>query len=367
MKWMTRVFARRTIPLIVGAFVLGALVVGTLWGVISSADGRGTTVSSKVPVSTPRATPGPSPSSAPSAPATATCPAGGKTVSNADQLQAALSAAKPGATIVLAPGTYVGNFQATTSGTAANPITLCGESASILDGDSTGKGYVFHLDRASYWHLVGFSVRNGQKGVVADGTVGSVIQGLTVSGIGDEGIHLRATSTDNLVTGNTVSNTGLLKAKFGEGIYIGTAKSNWCDYSGCQPDKSDRNVISKNTISHTTAENVDIKEGTTGGTLSGNSFDGSGLSGGTDSWVDVKGNDWIIEGNTGTTSPKDGFQTHQIVDGWGTRNVFRNNIAHVNGPGFGFALRPALNNVVECNNTVAGAASGTSNVSCTGG
>src|SRR5699024_11419784 len=46
-----------------------------------------------------------------------------------------------------------------------------------------------------------------------------------------------------------------------------------------------------------------------------------------DSWVDVKGNDWLIEGNTGTASPVDGFQTHEILDGWGTGNVFRGNTA----------------------------------------
>lgn len=268
---------------------------------------------------------------------------------------------------MLAPGTYTGNFEATVSGTESAPITLCGPPEAVLDGGGISKNYVFHLNHASYWRLLGFSVTNGQKGVVADGTVGSLIQGLTVFKMGDEGIHLRTMSTDNTVDGNHVSKTGLLKSKFGEGIYIGSAKSNWCTYTNCQPDKSDRNVISNNVISETTAESVDIKEGTTGGTLSGNTFDGSMLSGAfADSWVDVKGNNWLIENNTGNNSPNDGFQTHQILDGWGTNNIFRNNTANVNGPGFGFAFRPSLNNVVECNNKVSGAASGLSNISCRG-
>lgn len=365
MSWLAGLFTRRTIPIVIGAFLAGALVVGTVWGVASLAGGGKGSGAPNPAVSKPADSHSATP--APSVTASVGCPSGGKSVSTADQFRAALSAAKPGGVIVLAGGTYIGNFEATVSGTATDPITLCGGKDSILDGGTTSKGYVFYLNRATHWHLVGFTVRNGQKGVVADGTVGSVITGLTVTGIGDEGIHLRAASTDNLVTGNTVSGTGLLKEKFGEGIYVGTARSNWCDYSDCQPDKSDRNVISRNTISDTTAESVDIKEGTTGGTVSGNSFDGAGLRGDADSWVDVKGNDWVIDGNTGTSSPKDGFQTHEIVKGWGTGNVFRNNTARVNGPGFGFALRPALNNVVECNNTVAGAASGTSNISCTGG
>ena len=43
---------------------------------------------------------------------------------------------------------------------------------------------------------------------------------------------------------------------------------------------------------------------------------------GADSWVDVKGNNWTISGNTGQRSPADGFQTHQVYDGWGRGNTF---------------------------------------------
>src|SRR6185436_18008372 len=97
-------------------------------------------------------------------------------------------------------------------------------------------GYVLHLDGAQYWRLVGFSVTNGQKGVMADQTVGTVVQGLTVHGIGDEAIHLRDNSTDNVVLDNTIRDTGLRRDDYGEGVYIGTAVSNWCTYTNCQPD-----------------------------------------------------------------------------------------------------------------------------------
>jgi parallel beta-helix repeat protein len=289
-------------------------------------------------------------------------------VSSAAQLKKALSAAKPGDVITLAAGAYQGNFVGTAVGSAAQPIWLCGSSASILDGKTTARGYVLHLDKASYWNLVGFAVRDGQKGVVADGASHNIIDGLSVSGIGDEGVHLRGGSSYNTVQNNSISNTGLLKSKYGEGIYVGSARSNWCKISNCQPDRSDHNTIKKNTISNTTAENVDIKEGTTGGYLVGNSFNGLGMiHSGADSWVDVKGNSWVIDGNTGVNSVDDGFQTHQILNGWGENNTFRNNKAVVNGPGYGFDLTPALNNVVECNNVVTGAARGASNIACTGG
>ena len=89
---------------------------------------------------------------------------------------------------------------------------------------------------------------------MADGVSSSVVQGLTVTQIGDEGVHLRTASTGNVVRGLTISHTGLRTVKFGEGIYVGSAKSNWCAISDCGPDRSDHNVLVANTFSETTAE-----------------------------------------------------------------------------------------------------------------
>ncbi|MHA7218374.1 right-handed parallel beta-helix repeat-containing protein [Arthrobacter sp. MDT1-48-3] len=296
----------------------------------------------------------------------AECPEPTVRVANSTDLGNALDAARPGDVIGLAAGVYTGNFTATATGTAEEPITLCGDTESILDGGTTDDGYVFHLEDSAYWVLQGFTVRNGQKGVMVDQSTNTLITGLTVTTTGDEAIHLRKFSTDNRVIGNTISDTGLRKPKFGEGVYVGTAESNWCDISNCEPDRSDRNEISGNTISGTTSENVDIKEGTSDGILRANSFDGSGIVE-ADSWVDVKGRGWIIAENTGADSPQDGFQTHEIVDGWGTENVFRDNVAQVNGPGLGYSLKPVRDNVVECSNTAAGAGEGLSNEPCTSG
>lgn len=300
---------------------------------------------------------------------TVTCPAADVTVSSADQLAAALSAATPGQVIVMADGTYEGTFVASASGRPDAPIHLCGGRGAVLDGGGTKGGYVLHLDGATHWRLVGFSVRNGQKGVMADGTVGSVIQGLSVTEIGDEAIHLRRNSTDNLVIGNEISGTGKRRDKFGEGVYIGSAVSNWCTISDCLPDRSDRNVVADNRIRDTTSEAVDIKEGTTGGLLVGNTFDGSSTTA-ADSWVDVKGTAWTIRDNSGTNTPLDGFQTHQIEDRWGERNLFEGNtIASPSrtdddgDPGYGIALRPVADNVVRCDNTVSGGIA-LANVAC---
>ncbi len=289
-------------------------------------------------------------------------------VSTAQQLTAALAAAQPGDLIALADGQYSGHFVADRPATAKAPITVRGSRNAVIDGGSIDSGYSFHLDNADYWRLEGFTIQSGQKGVMTDQTNGAVISGLLVRNVGDEAIHLRNFSTDNFVVGCVVSGTGRKEPGFGEGIYIGTAKSNWEKFSGGKPDNSDRNKIIGNTISGVTAEAVDIKEATTGGVLGNNTFNGSAISGANsaDSWVDVKGNNWLIEGNTGVDSPKDGIQTHVIIDGWGTGNIITGNRLDVDGPGFGVSIDKPSNtaNIVSCTNIVIAAADGLFNVPC---
>ncbi|MEC5200181.1 hypothetical protein RCH21_002424 [Arthrobacter sp. PL16] len=291
------------------------------------------------------------------------CPAATQQVATSAELADALESAAPGDVIRLADGVYAGPFVARSSGTAVERIFLCGGRGAVLDGGSIKGGYVLHLDQAEHWALIGFTVRNGQKGVMADATTGTFIQDLAVTGIGDEAIHLRNNSTANVVLNNTISNTGLRKPKFGEGVYIGSAESNWCTVTECLPDRSDRNVIAGNTISGTTSESIDVKEGTVNGLIIDNTFDGSDLSG-ADSWVDVKGTAWTITGNRGENTPLDGFQTHEIIDGWGTRNLFADNTAIVNGAGHAIATRPERANIVDCANLVENAGEGLTNADC---
>ncbi len=279
-------------------------------------------------------------------------------------MKKALRTAKPGSVIRLADGIYLGTFSAKVAGTAAKPITVCGGPGAILDGGATDSGYVFHLDKASHWKLVGFGVRNGQKGVVADRSNHLLISGLTVSQIGDEAIHLRAFSSDGRVTGNVVRQTGLRKPQFGEGVYIGSSKNNWEDITGGRPDASDRNIVEFNDIALTTAESVDVKEGTTGGVVRNNRFSGEGMTE-SDSWVDVKGNDWLIENNVGAAGPVDGYQVHVLLDGWGNDNTFRGNTGELKGHGFAVNVaKKASGTVVACSNKIVGAALGISNITC---
>lgn len=261
-------------------------------------------------------------------------------------------------------GAYPGAFEISAAGTAEQPISLCGSRDAVLDGGPPDTGTTLHLQSAAHWRLVGFTVRGGQKGLMIDGSRGVVVDGLLIHGIGDEAVHLRTASTDNVVRNSTIRDTGLRRPEFGEGIYVGSAASNWCRYTGCGPDRSDRNIIEGNDIAATTAESVDIKEGTRGGVLRGNRFSGTGMSA-TDSWVDVKGSDWLITDNVGSGAPRDGFQVHVIGEGSGERNTFERNVADVGGPGYGINVTgPDRGNSVACSNRVVDAAEGLSSIPC---
>jgi Right handed beta helix region len=287
-------------------------------------------------------------------------------VHTASQLQRALDKATKGQRIRLADGVYRGEFVVRRSGSASQRNALCGSRRAVLRGDSVKEGYVLHLDGADHWTISGFSVTNGEKGVMADRAGHNIVQDLAVHHIGHEGIHLRAFSSDNLVRGNLVHDTGLRKAKYGEGVYVGSAHSNWCEHSGCKPDRSDRNKILGNRIGpDVTAESVDVKEGTSSGIVAGNDFIGRNMTG-ADSWVDVKGNGWRVQGNRGTVSPQDGFQVHVEAAGWGRGNTIARNTGDLGADGeYGVRVDDdAAGTVVRCDNQLGGAAKGLANIPC---
>ncbi|AKU16561.1 hypothetical protein VV02_12980 [Luteipulveratus mongoliensis] len=294
-------------------------------------------------------------------------PASSVEVHDAAELTTALQDARPGDTIQLADGTYAGHFQAATSGTEDAPITRTGSAGAVLDGG--GSGYGFHLDSASYWALKGFTIQNSQKGLMGDGANHNVIDHLQVQGVGDEGIHFRCASSDNVVQDSTITDTGRVQPQYGEGVYLGSAHSNWDRCDGGGEDHSDRNRVSGNVIGpDVRAESVDVKEGTTGGVISGNTFDGTGMSGENyaDSWLDVKGNGYQIIDNRGSHALLDGFQVHEAVDSWGSDNFFARNNADVGADGYGFDVDgDDRGNIVCADNTVTNAGSGAANVDLT--
>ncbi|QIP87021.1 sheath polysaccharide-degrading enzyme [Streptomyces sp. Tu 2975] len=244
-------------------------------------------------------------------------------VDTATELKAALTAARPGDTIQLADGTYTGNFKTSVDGTSSSRIMLTGSSRAVL---KAGGGYGLHLNGASYWTVRGITVTGGQKGIMTDTADGVVIDSVTVHGLDMEGVHFRNSSRDGVIKNSRIHDTGNDGRGMGEGVYVGSA--------GGTSDRSDNVQILDNTIGPDVGgEAVDIKEGTTGAKIIGNTFDGRGLTGANydDSWVDVKGNNVLVENNTGRNTTNNGYETHTQQSGWGCGTVFRGNNSDLRG------------------------------------
>jgi hypothetical protein len=318
-------------------------------------------------------------------------------VSTAAQLQSALAAARPGQTIRLAAGTYRGAFLARAAGTASQRITLTGPPNAVLINDGPAgtapscptptvgwdSGYGLWLFDAPYWNLTGFTVAESKKGIVADNSHHTTIDGVYVHDVEDEGVHFRRSSSDSVIRNSRIEKTGLVQPGFGEGLYIGSANSNWaCHGNSGGVDRSDRVQVIGNRIGpNVAAEAIDIKEGTFNGVIRGNTFDGQGVSGqnSADSWIDAKGIGYVIEDNTGTfRSPgtfANGYETHNpsttpsFANGCG--NVWRNNRSDLGGVG-DWAINvtstskcPDNPNVVYASNTVTNAVRGLTNIAVT--
>jgi hypothetical protein len=301
----------------------------------------------------------------PSSGAVITDAAGNVTVSTPDDLRSAVATAHPGEVITLADGAYVfrQRLVASASGTAAAPITLRGSRQAVIQSKDDKGNYGLSIT-GDHWVVQGLTVAHATKGIVLDGSDGTVIDGVEVFDTGEEGVHFRSCSSDGVLRNSLVHDTGVVKPQFGEGVYVGSANSNWSGYS-CDDgrDNSERTLIEGNTFRHVAAEGADLKEGTDSGTLRGNTFDDVGYSGenSADSAVDAKGNGWLVEGNVvlnATGKFADGFQVHAVYDGYGLHNTFRDNTVRGAVPGFGFGLYPAADTVVSCDDSAPQAALG---------
>lgn len=355
-------------------------------GVISQPSA--TTVPSVAPTSLPSPTPTVTlPTATPTAVPPVSQEPGTVQVNSSAALAAALANAKPGDVINLADGKYqgrqlatipvggkfyTGSFVLSKSGTASNPIVIQGSRNAVIDGNGLGGTYGLYLINANYVQLKGFTVSNAQKGIILDNANNNLIEDVEVTETGMEGIHLRSFSSNNVVRNNYIHHigrskkTGVIDEGYAEGVYIGTANSNWGTYTNGQPDKADNNRIIGNRIEYTGGEGIDVKEGTTNGLIENNTFNNAGIAGGfSDSWIDVKGNKWTISGNKGINALKDGYQVHGVYAGWGNNNTFTNNVAEkVKEYGF-WVQNNVQGTIIACSNTAPGAPLGLANVTCT--
>ena len=294
------------------------------------------------------------------------CPSATVNVSTWKQLQSALGKARAGSVIKLKAGTYSVPYgmPITAKGTASKPVWVCGPRSAVVSGPGVSGNGGFRVDASSYLRIAGMTVRNSQKGISVLSSNHVAISDVLVEHIGQEAIHLKNNTTDSVVIGNTIRDTGLQTSTYGEGVYVGTAKGNWCKYNGCNADASNRNAIVSNSISRTGSEPIDLKEGAVDGTVWGNTLDGGTMKVG-ETLISVQTNNWVVAHNTGKNAKEDGIQVWQAYDVWGRNNTLYANKFTAGIPGYGVRLAFVnVGNVVGCDTYVPSSADGISNKSC---
>lgn len=254
----------------------------------------------------------------------------GMIVTNEEELYKAVENAKAGDIIKIAPGTYNCSKKITSDsdGTESKPITLkalASDDPPVLKGTTTENGYVLHI-LGDYWVLDGLICTNSQKGIVLDNSNHTVIRNCELHTLGSEAVAIRDGSSYCTVDSCNIHNTGLVSPGYGEGVYIGSAKSTTgFDY------KCDHNKVIDCTFRNVAAEHIDVKEYTTDTEISGCTFYGDGMTGQNyaGSFIDIKGNNCYVHDNVGhrNNNPEivAAFEIHEQAEGWGYHHVFERN------------------------------------------
>lgn len=233
---------------------------------------------------------------------------------NDDCLEAALLDAKPGDEIILKAGTTfkggsrsaADNFSAfwsNKSGQAGKLITLRGQNSTnkptITSGRGTHSWYGINLS-GSYWEIKDIKVTDVLKGIVLDEANHCKLTNIDLSDIGQEAIHLRTGSSNNVIKGCVITETGRRSENdkaFGEGVYVGSNRTSHGKY-----DPNCNNNIIENCVfgPNISAEALDIKEGTERTIVRNNTFYAEGITGANsgDSFIDLKGIYGYVYGNT---------------------------------------------------------------------
>ncbi|MEW7289619.1 cellulase family glycosylhydrolase [Aquimarina sp. 2304DJ70-9] len=264
----------------------------------------------------------------------------------------AMRNAKPGDEIIVASGTYVApekvsiggraaRFLSQKDGTSSKPIIIRGKNPSnppILKGpDNRYDGYVMRI-MGDYWKIEDLILEEGSKGLVFDNANHGIIENVVVRELGEEGIHLRDGSSNNLVKNCKVYNTGIKKPGIGEGLYVGSDKGQHDEYDrDCNNNTIDGCIVGPNV----TAEGVDVKEGTKNTIIRNCTFSAKGISGenSADAFIDLKGAYGFVYNNTfnldGSNVINAGVDFLDRGTGYNTgyRNAIFNNTFNLEGRG----------------------------------
>lgn len=295
------------------------------------------------------------------------CPIPSREVASRAALDDAIASAEPGDVIRLQSGTYGANLEVSVQGTSSTPIWLCAEPGVVFDGQDPSAGVGVQVTNSAHLVIVGPTVTRVKKGINVENSRNVVVSAATVSITGEEAVHVKAGSRDVSIVNNLIQDTGLDNSQYGEGIYIGSDPSNWCNVTSCQPDLTERTLVQGNTIRRTTAEPIEAKPGSSRGWIQDNDLDGSLVDTRyAFSLVSVAGNEYVVRRNSGTGVPKDAYKSIVVrnANGWGLRNTFSANHADLEGAvGYTIWVQSGSGALVGCDNTFTGGA-GRSNASC---
>lgn len=260
-------------------------------------------------------------------------------VSTIDELFIAMREVKPGEVIRVAGGIYdytayqgAQKIDTSAEGIEGAPITLTAadpQNPPIITGTSAENGCVMQIT-GDYWILENLKITTSQKGIVLDNSNHSVIRNCEVYNIGSEAIAIRDGSSYCTVKDSYIHDTGIITPGYGEGVYIGSAKSvTGFDY------KCDYNIVDGCTFKNVSAEHIDVKEYTTGTEIMNCKFYGDGMTSVNyaGSFVDIAGNNVNVHDNIGYRNNNPNivaaFELHDQVDGWGYHCIFSDNTLYM--------------------------------------
>ncbi len=160
----------------------------------------------------------PAPTTTVPAPTTTTVPAAVRATFN---LQAAIDAAAPGATITIPAGTHTGPFQIAHK----TGLTLRGSAEAVLK--ATNADVLAIIDSADItldgFTIVGNYSLRGQKGVLVAGLTGGVFRNLTIRDVGNSGIYANGVFTNIVISGCNITHCGDFGIHFqagGDGVLM---------------------------------------------------------------------------------------------------------------------------------------------------
>jgi hypothetical protein len=278
-------------------------------------------------------------------------------VATPSQLNAALAAALAGDQIRLAVGTYTyANNSAIVlnrSGTAANPIVVCGPRTARTVGG------VWRIDYPhKYWTLRGFKIDGNAvafTGIWDQGAGRNIFDSLEVTNTGQEGIIVKGASAPNpvvigtIVRNNWVHHVGKVNQNFGECIYIGDGNDH--------TKRLDSILVRNNEVHDCPAEGIELKTGAHNSLVDSNKVTNTALFGLTSfpSAVEIRGNNNRVNDNIVDGSGRFLIEVFADHVSGGLNNTFRRNTGSNSGNLKMFnkntnAGSPLTGNVFYCDN-----------------